>query len=132
VLPRSKKKVFSAKQQQRPNFSLGLRGEKLAVAFLEEHGYKILTTNYQGSGQTEIDIIALDQKHQELVFVEVKTRANLDFGLPSEAVDQRKVAKMAAVAVEYREQHPSNLDYRFDIIAVCGQEIVHYENITWP
>src|SRR3982751_3743722 len=66
----------------------GRRGEKLAVKFLRQQGYKILYRNFRGRTGGEIDIVA---RHGDtLVFVEVKTRTREDFGRALDAVDREK------------------------------------------
>ena len=66
---------------------VGNFGEDLAVNFLKNNGYVILKQNFS-CRQGEIDIICKDKK--EIVFVEVKTRTNTNYGLPSEAVNKTK------------------------------------------
>ena len=57
----------------------GKRGEAAAIRFLKKRGYSILDTNYHcRSG--EIDIVAREK--DSIVFVEVKTRTSIEFGLP--------------------------------------------------
>ena len=86
----------------------------------------------------EIDIIALDQKFDELVFIEVKYRKNDNFGEASLAVNQQKLNKMQRVAQAYLRKKKFKKDYRFDIISIIGNldkdnlEIKHFENISWP
>lgn len=67
--------------------SLGKEGERLAKEFLKKKGYSILQEYYR-TPFGEIDIIAKEK--DVLVFVEVKTRTDLTFGSPFEAVNQRK------------------------------------------
>jgi putative endonuclease len=55
---------------------------------LHRHGYKILYRNFRGRRGGEIDIVCRDG--DTLVFVEVKTRADEDFGSPVEAVGRDK------------------------------------------
>ena len=63
--------------------ALGERGERFAARYLRQHGYKILVRRFK-TRAGEIDIVC---RHKDwLVFVEVKTRKNDDYGLPSEAV----------------------------------------------
>lgn len=69
------------------NQIIGKKGEELAVKFLKKKGYKILERNF-ACRQGEIDIIALDRN--EIVFIEVKTRTSMNYGLPSEAVNIQK------------------------------------------
>ena len=53
---------------------------------------KILEKNYKiKSG--EIDIIA--KLDNELVFIEVKSRSNLNYGYPAEAVNYKKIKKIS-------------------------------------
>ena len=66
---------------------MGNIGEELSSKYLENIGYKIIERNFRCK-QGEIDIIAKDG--EEYVFVEVKTRSNLCFGKPREAVDEYK------------------------------------------
>ncbi len=58
----------------------GSQGEAIAQKFLKDQGYKILATNFTCK-IGEIDIIA--QQKKTIVFVEVKTKSNLDFGYPA-------------------------------------------------
>ena len=125
-----KKKHLSQKQQNKYNFFLGQFGENKAVEFLKNNSYKILDRNV-AHGNKEIDIIALDKKLNELVFIEVKTRNKKFFGDPSKAVNKLKLRSIKHVAAIYRRKNKINLDYRFDIITLVSGKIQHYENITW-
>lgn len=86
-------------------------------------------------GNAEIDLVTLDQKFNEIVFVEVKYRQKNDFGDPSQAVNQDKIKQMSKVANYYLKKKQFKKSYRFDIISVSGNleqpEIEHFENITW-
>jgi len=96
--------------------------------------YQILAQNIR-LGLNEIDIIALDREFDELVFIEVKTRDSADFGHPNQAVKFKKIASMRKVAQTYLKKLRLQNDYRFDIITVIGKNgnnIEHFENITWP
>jgi putative endonuclease len=130
-LPRLKKRNLSSKQRSQHNFSLGQHGEQQAANFLTQQGYQIEACNIRYKTH-EIDIVALDKKHHELVFVEVKTRAGSEFGTPAEAVDQRKLRSLQQAARVYRQQMRLNkVDYRFDIVTVLPGRIEHYQNVTW-
>ena len=63
---------------------LGRYGEQIVVEYLQKNKYKILKRNFYCK-QGEIDIIAKDRN--EIVFIEVKTRTNVNFGRPSESVN---------------------------------------------
>ena len=125
-----KNKALSPKQRRKHNFSLGKIGEQRAGQFLERHNYQILDTNICIANR-EIDLVALDKKVNELVFVEVKTRKNERWGNPSKAVNRRKLKSMAVVANFYCQLKKTKLDYRFDIITLISGKIRHYRNVTW-
>ena len=94
----------------------GSEGEKIATNYLEQKGYTILERNFSCK-QGEIDIIALD--NQEIVFIEVKTRTNTNYGLASEAVNKQK-KKHLIKAIKYYI-HIRNLEneyIRIDVIEI--------------
>lgn len=107
---------------------LGKLGEELAVDFLTEKGYEILETNWVFQ-KAEIDIIAL--KNDVLAVVEVKTRSNVDFGLPQEFVKSKKINLLVKAINEYVISNDLDVDVRFDIIGICVNgkefEIEHLE-----
>ena len=91
-------------------------GENIACKYLEEIGYRIIERNFN-CRQGEIDIIAIDK--DEYVFVEVKTRSNLCFGKPSEAVNDYKQKHIYKSTRYY--MHINNIEnafIRFDVIEV--------------
>ncbi len=112
----------------------GRLGEQEAEKYLRMNNYQILAKNYY-TRWGEIDIIARDKVTEELVFVEVKMRQSDIYGYPEEAVDERKMKKLAVAAERYVEQFKVEGDYRFDCLAIereirTGQITVrHYKNI---
>lgn len=68
---------------------IGEVGERLACKYLEENDYNILQKNFR-CYQGEIDIIARDNIKNELVFIEVKTRTNREYGNPVDSIDKYK------------------------------------------
>ena len=102
---------------------LGRAGEVKASEYLKKKGYKIIKTNYK-TYCGEIDVIALDGEYT--VFVEVKTRSSLDYGMPSEAVDQNKREKYYRVASEFLQRNKKmNTPCRFDVIEIENGQINH-------
>ncbi len=69
--------------------TIGKFGEDVTCDYLVENDYQILDRNFSCS-QGEIDIVAYDIKSDEVVFIEVKTRTNFNYGFPSEAVNRMK------------------------------------------
>ena len=108
---------------------LGKMGEELAVAFLKKEGYAILETNWTFQ-KAEIDIIA--QKGNVLAVVEVKTRTNIDFGLPQDFVKPKKIHLLVKAVNEYVLSKNLELEVRFDIIAIHKEngefKIRHFED----
>ena len=73
-----------------PHIILGRKGEKVAARHLRSSGHKILFRNFRAPHGGEVDIVCRDRRHDELVFVEVKTRSSEEFGRPLDAVDRKK------------------------------------------
>ena len=94
---------------------IGKKGEKLAVDYLINKGYRIHCLNYSYR-KAEIDIIA--QINKQLVIVEVKTRSKIDFGLPHEFIDQKKIERLVKAADHYVRMTDLSLEVRFDVISV--------------
>ena len=99
---------------------LGKIGEELAVEYLEKNKYQIIKRNFY-CRQGEIDIIAKDK--EEIVFIEVNTRSNINFGKPSEAVNHIK-QKHIYKSAKYYLYKTNSLDMliRFDVIEVLIEE----------
>ena len=95
---------------------VGKLGEKAAQKFLKKRGYRIRETGFR-CRRGEIDIIA--QRKGCLVFVEVRTKSNLEFGTPEESITQTKKERIIASALTYTTTHqdiPSL--WRIDVIAI--------------
>jgi len=109
----------------------GNRGEDIAVDYLEGKGFEIIERNYH-YGHGELDIIAKDKN--VLVFVEVKTRKNLEFGPPELAITKNKQRQVRKVAEAYLiEKNITDTDVRIDVVAILIQKnippkITHIEN----
>ena len=108
----------------------GKLGEDLAAQYLIEKKYEILERNWRYGQFGEIDIIAKD--NNTLVFVEVKTRSTTNFGLPIEAINNKKLSQIKTIAKTYIMQSDKKYkDYRIDAICVMlsPQEIKHLKGI---
>ena len=74
----------------------------------------------------EIDIVARDGA--SLVFCEVKTRAGTGFGVPLEAITQRKLARMRRLAVLWLEAAGGHRGpIRLDAVGVLRHPDGHLE-----
>ena len=112
------------------NRETGRLAEELAVETLKEKGYQILENNF-ANRFGEIDIIAKDKN--TLVFVEVKAKKGLDFGLPEEMISKQKLKRVQHMAVIYMKG--KTLPCRIDVVAIVFSptndilRLNHYENV---
>lgn len=63
-----------------------------------------------------------------LVFCEVKTRSNTDFGLPNEAVNAERMARYRNCARYYFRGREMDCTVRFDVIEILKGQVNHIEN----
>lgn len=96
---------------------MGIWGEEVAMDYLRNNGYIILERDWH-SGHRDIDIIA--RQNNTIVFVEVKTRRNTDFGTPEQAVDWKKRRHLRHAINHYVKYKKIDNPIRFDIITVVG------------
>lgn len=103
----------------------GTEGEYQAHDYLMGQGYEILEMNYRRD-TGEIDIIA--QRGDTLAFVEVKRRANRNYGRPAQAVTDQKRRRIVRTAALYMQAHrPGEVRVRFDVIELLPGTINHLE-----
>ena len=96
--------------------NIGGLGEKVSAEYLEKNNYKVIYRNFN-SRFGEIDLIAKDK--DELVFIEVKTRRSLKYGMPSEAINNQKLKHIKETAKYYLyKTKQEDLNIRFDAIEV--------------
>ena len=67
---------------------IGKFGENNVAKYLEENNYEVINRNYR-CRYGEIDIIAIDKETNELVFIEVKARTNMFYGMPIDAINSQ-------------------------------------------
>lgn len=98
------------------NQKLGAWGELKAKEYLQQNDYKILVKNYRNC-YGEIDLVA--QENNFIVFVEVKTRRNNNFGLPQAAVNYSKQMKIKKLAKYFLLNNAyDQCKFRFDVITI--------------
>lgn len=108
------------------NKIIGDIGESLAINYLKEKKYKILEINFSNC-IGEIDIIA--KKNNNIIFIEVKNRSSIKFGLPRESVNWKKQQKIRNVALSYLKlKRLLNTSCRFDVIDILEGKITHIKN----
>jgi putative endonuclease len=81
----------------------------------------------------EIDLLC--ENEGTLVFVEVKTRSGIGYGLPEEAITKTKREHLlAAIAYYWQQAEQPERDWRVDVIAIIRRtggkevEVEHFEN----
>lgn len=110
-------------------------GELVARDFLKQNGYFVICLDWKNKHR-DLDIVAIDNTTQEIVFVEVKTRRNTLFGEPEDSVDHQKKINLKKAASAYLHINKTTRNYRFDIITVVGVcdedvQIKHIKNAIY-
>lgn len=101
---------------------------------MKEEGYFILDRNYRNR-YGEIDIIA--KKDKCLIFIEVKTRTNLDYGDPLETINKLKISRIKRLASFYIATNKlSGFNPRFNVISIIInrsliKKLAEKNNITY-
>ena len=90
-------------------------GEALAAEYLEARGCRIVEKEWR-CRFGEIDLIA--EQEGTLLFVEVKLRTNLRYGMPRESVTAKKQEKLRSAALLYLSMHGLDAPARFDVAEV--------------
>ncbi|RZS34673.1 putative endonuclease [Herbihabitans rhizosphaerae] len=95
---------------------LGRKGEELAVRYLESQGLVVLSRNWR-CRDGELDVVATDGRL--LLVCEVKTRAGVGFGTPTEAVTADKAARIRRLARQWMAAHHCRgCEVRCDIVSI--------------
>ena len=98
------------------NKDIGNYGEDLAFEFLKRNGYFILSRNFRNRCG-EIDIIC--KKDDLIIFAEIKSRYNYNYGSPIEAITyskQKQIIKLCKFYIYINKL--INYNFRFDVIEV--------------
>lgn len=109
--------------------AVGRHGEELAARHLLATGYEVVERNWRCPAG-ELDIVA--RRDGTLVFVEVKTRSTVAFGVPAEAVSRDKARRIRGLAARWLvERRPAFGEVRFDVVSVLrgrdGFSVEHVE-----
>ncbi|HKH82481.1 MAG TPA: YraN family protein [Gemmatimonadales bacterium] len=112
---------------------LGLRGERIAIAFLTSCGWSVEAHRFK-LGRHDLDLIM--RKGRTVAFVEVKTRRSATCGSAVEAVSRRKQRQIGRVAsVWVLRQGRDGDEYRFDVVAIQetpgGEPVVEHVADAW-
>ena len=105
--------------QGRENRLLGKWGEALVAEDLRSKGWVIQAAGYR-CRLGEIDLIATKGKY--IAFTEVKLRKDDKYGTAAEAVTLKKQERLRAAAQLYLQEHPTELQPRFDVAEVYAPQ----------
>ena len=98
----------------------GDRGEDLVARYLQKAGYTLLDRQWR-CWFGELDLVARSREGI-VCFVEVKLRGPKSMGLPREAVDARKQARLRRTAGAYLSRYELDAPARFDVAEVYCEE----------
>jgi putative endonuclease len=101
----------------------GFSAQRRAERLLIDRGHRVLERNFR-CAVGELDLICADG--DELVFVEVRSRASARYGSAIDSVDYRKRRRLSRVAAAYLSQVAGARVYRrcrFDIVGVTGDHV---------
>ena len=107
--------------------SAGDRAESLALEHLQRHGLALVCRNYRVARGPrarggEIDLI-LRERDGTVVFVEVRSRADLTFGGALASVTARKQQRLVLAARHYLAGLARLPPCRFDVVAFDGAAV---------
>lgn len=113
--------------KDRNNRRLGAAAEQVVRAYLEQHGITVLEMNYR-CRQGEVDVIAKDGDYY--IFIEVKYRNSIRYGMPEDAVHIKKQHRISQTALYYLYSHGMGEDtpVRFDVAAIMEDHIHYIKN----
>lgn len=95
----------------------GQEAEKITVAWLQEHGYVVIDTNWHGPG-CELDIVA--KKDRKVHIVEVKYRKDTFHGDPLEYVNASKRRQLLRGAKAWTHAHNWEGEMQIDLAGIEG------------
>ena len=110
--------------------SRGRWGEARAAAHFLSLGFEVVERNWRSPLRSlpgELDLILLGD--DQVVFCEVKARRSAGYGGAACAVDAVKQARVRALAEAWLAANwLGEIDVRFDVIAIDGVQLTHYES----
>ncbi len=118
-----------------PRHELGRAGEQYAVEYLRTQDMVVIERNWR-CREGEIDVVAVDQRADVLVVVEVKTRRTTTYGSPVEAVTPVKAARLRRLAAAWMREHPIAVSgVRVDVVGLLvrsgRQPVIEHVRDVW-
>lgn len=98
---------------------IGYKVEQLVSRYLQKKAFQLIGSNFRCK-VGELDLIMKDQEY--LVFIEVRYRAQEDYGSGLESIHYYKQRRIIKAAQLYLQCHAwaQNLPCRLDVVSVSG------------
>jgi putative endonuclease len=104
---------------------IGQSGEDDALKHLQQHGLVLQERNFLCKGG-EIDLVM--NERDTLVFVEVRKRAQSQYGGAAASVTAGKQRRLIVAAQVYLKRYKMPPACRFDVVAIDGDELTWLKN----
>jgi putative endonuclease len=104
---------------------IGQAGEDRALDHLQQQGLRLVCRNFRCK-LGEIDLIM--QEGSVLVFIEVRARANANFGGAAASITAAKQMRLIRAAQFFLLRYKSPPSARFDVIAIDGGTLSWLKN----
>jgi putative endonuclease len=104
----------------------GEAGEDAALRYLLKQGLQLVKRNFRCKGG-EIDLIM--REREGLVFVEVRQRADRNFGGAAASITPAKQRRLVVAAQLYLQRYRQPPPCRFDVVAIDGKELEWLRNV---
>lgn len=108
----------------------GKSAEDLACQYLEQQGLVLVERNFNCK-VGELDLIMHDRAQDQVVFVEVRSRANSRYGSPAESVTWRKQQRLLKAAAYYLQRRRLSVSCRFDVVAITRPKNEPTPTLEW-
>ena len=107
--------------------AIGNMGEEVAASFFLDRGARVMEQNFRYK-RSEIDLVLLWEN--VMVFVEIKTRKNSEFGNPENFISENQQDKIREAAEIVQEIYRWTGPVRFDVLSIIAdqgkiQELFH-------
>jgi putative endonuclease len=100
--------------------------ERLALRHLRRHGLQPVEENFRCKGG-EIDLVMRDG--DTLVFVEVRQRADSEYGGAAASITPAKIRRLVRAAQVYLLRFPATPPCRFDVVAIDGDRLAWLKDV---
>ena len=100
--------------------------ERAALLHLRRHGLTPVEENFRCKGG-EIDLVMRDG--DTLVFVEVRQRANGEYGGAAASITPAKIRRLVRAAQVYLLRFPVTPPCRFDVVAIDGEQLTWLQDV---